>query len=80
MAPVVLGVLLSTVKKTVSRLLVLVVCLGYGVVRPTLGNVAYKVRGPAHPLHHAPASATPALLAPPKNYLAATSNSPRSTA
>eukprot|EP00908_Phaeocystis_cordata_P015802 Transcript_26992.p1 GENE.Transcript_26992~~Transcript_26992.p1 ORF type:complete len:504 (-),score=210.75 Transcript_26992:59-1474(-) len=44
-APVVLGVLLSTVKKTVSRLLVLVVCLGYGVVRPTLGNVAYKVMG-----------------------------------
>ena len=34
-APVVLGVLLSTVKKCVSRLLVLVVCLGYGVVRPT---------------------------------------------
>ena len=33
-APVVLGVLLSTVKKCVSRLLVLVVCLGYGVVRP----------------------------------------------
>ena len=65
MAPVVLGVLLSTVKKTVSRLLVLVVCLGYGVVRPTPGNVAYQVRGPAHPLHHAPASATPALLAPP---------------
>ena len=42
-APVVLGVLLSTVKKCVSRLLVLVVCLGYGVVRPTLGNVAYRV-------------------------------------
>lgn len=42
-APVVLGVLLSTVKKCVSRLLVLVVCLGYGVVRPTLGYVAYRV-------------------------------------
>ena len=42
-APVVLGVLLSTVKKTVSRLLVLVVCLGYGVVRPTLGSVAHRV-------------------------------------
>ena len=39
----VLGVLLSTVKKTVSRLLVLIVGLGYGVVRPTLGNVAYRV-------------------------------------
>jgi len=42
-APVVLGVFLSTVKKVVSRLLVLAVCLGYGVVRPTLGSVAYKV-------------------------------------
>ena len=42
-APVVLGVLLSTVKKCVSRLLVLVVCLGYGVVRPTLGSAAYRV-------------------------------------
>jgi len=41
--PVVLGVLASTVKKTVSRLLVLSVALGYGVVRPTLGNTAYKV-------------------------------------
>jgi len=42
-APVVVGVLISTVKKTVSRLLVLAVCLGYGVVRPTLGSTAYKV-------------------------------------
>ena len=29
--------------QTLSRLLVLSVCLGYGVVRPTLGNVAYCV-------------------------------------
>lgn len=41
--PIVFGVFASTVKKTVSRLLVLVVCLGYGVVRPTLGNVATRV-------------------------------------
>jgi len=41
--PVVVGVLASTIKKTVSRLLVLVVSLGYGVVRPTLGSTAYKV-------------------------------------
>lgn len=41
--PVVVGVTMSTVRKTVSRLLVLSVCLGYGVVRPTLGTVAYRV-------------------------------------
>ncbi|KAJ1633252.1 lung seven transmembrane receptor-domain-containing protein [Pavlovales sp. CCMP2436] len=41
--PVVIGVLASTVKKTVSRLLVLVVSLGYGVVRPTLGAVTNRV-------------------------------------
>ena len=43
--PVVIAVSISTVRKTVSRLLVLAVCLGYGVVRPTLGNLAYKVLG-----------------------------------
>ena len=43
-APVVFGVLASTLKKTVSRVLVLGVGLGYGVVRPTLGSTAYKVR------------------------------------
>jgi len=41
--PVVIAVSISTVRKTVSRLLVLAVCLGYGVVRPTLGSAAYKV-------------------------------------
>jgi hypothetical protein len=40
---VVLGVLISTVRKTVARLLVLAVCLGYGVVRMTLGVTAYRV-------------------------------------
>jgi len=38
-----LGVCISTARKTVSRLLVLAVCLGYGVVRPSLGSVAYRV-------------------------------------
>ena len=33
----------QTVKKTVSRLLVLVVSMGYGVVRPTLGEAGNKV-------------------------------------
>ncbi|KAL1514711.1 hypothetical protein AB1Y20_003798 [Prymnesium parvum] len=41
--PVVIAVSISTVRKTVSRLLVLAVCLGYGVVRPTLGSVAQKI-------------------------------------
>ena len=35
--PTILGVLVSTARKTVSRGLVLTVCLGFGVVRPTLG-------------------------------------------
>ena len=43
MLPTTLGVLASTVRKTVARLLVLAVCLGYGVVRPTLGTTAYRV-------------------------------------
>jgi len=43
LGPIIIGVFASTVKKTVSRLLVLVVSLGYGVVRPTLGNVAKRV-------------------------------------
>ena len=37
--PTILGVLVSTIRKTVSRGLVLTVCLGYGVVRPTIGSV-----------------------------------------
>ncbi|KAG8470707.1 hypothetical protein KFE25_009128 [Diacronema lutheri] len=41
--PIVVGVFASTVKKTVSRLLVLVVSLGYGVVRPTLGADGARV-------------------------------------
>ncbi|XP_022744751.1 uncharacterized protein LOC111295508 isoform X2 [Durio zibethinus] len=33
----------SAVKKTVSRLLLLVVSMGYGVLRPTLGGITFKV-------------------------------------
>ena len=43
LGPTVLGVLISTTRKTVSRLLVLTVCLGYGVVRPTLGEVRQRI-------------------------------------
>ncbi|CAI0459221.1 unnamed protein product [Linum tenue] len=38
------AVTFSVVKKTVSRLLLLVVSMGYGVVRPTLGALTLKVR------------------------------------
>jgi len=34
--PVIIGVLLSSVKRTLSRLLVLIVCMGYGVMKPAL--------------------------------------------
>lgn len=37
------AVTFSAVKKTVSRLLLLVVSMGYGVVRPTLGGLTSKV-------------------------------------
>ncbi|KAL9421849.1 hypothetical protein AB3S75_034175 [Citrus x aurantiifolia] len=37
------AVTFSAVKKTVSRLLLLVVSMGYGVVRPTLGGVTMKI-------------------------------------
>ncbi|KAK9284098.1 hypothetical protein L1049_012358 [Liquidambar formosana] len=37
------AVTFSAVKKTVSRLLLLVVSMGYGVVRPTLGSITSKV-------------------------------------
>ncbi|KAJ9684044.1 hypothetical protein PVL29_016506 [Vitis rotundifolia] len=37
------AVTFSAVKKTVSRLLLLVVSMGYGVVRPTLGGITPKV-------------------------------------
>ncbi|XVF81991.1 hypothetical protein PTKIN_Ptkin16aG0007100 [Pterospermum kingtungense] len=37
------AVTFSAVKKTVSRLLLLVVSMGYGVVRPTLGGITFKV-------------------------------------
>lgn len=33
----------SAIKKTFSRLLLLVVSMGYGVVRPTLGNITSKI-------------------------------------
>jgi len=37
------AVIFSTIKKTVSRIVVLVVCMGYGIVKPTLGDNAKKV-------------------------------------
>lgn len=37
------AVTFSAIKKTVSRLLLLVVAMGYGVVRPTLGGITSKV-------------------------------------
>jgi len=37
------AVLLGTVRKTVSRMLILVVSMGYGVVRPTLGGLSRRV-------------------------------------
>lgn len=37
------AVTFSSVKKTVSRLLLLVVSMGYGVVKPTLGGITSKV-------------------------------------
>lgn len=37
------AVTFTTVKKTLSRLLLLVVSMGYGVVRPTLGGLTLKV-------------------------------------
>lgn len=37
------GVTFATIKKTVSRMLVLVVGMGYGVVKPNLGEVGNKV-------------------------------------
>ncbi|KAJ4733156.1 Transmembrane protein 87A [Rhynchospora pubera] len=37
------AVTFTAVKKTVSRLLLLVVSMGYGVVRPTLGGISSKV-------------------------------------
>ena len=41
------AVLISSARKTVSRSLVLVVSMGYGVVRPTLGGLTKKVARPA---------------------------------
>jgi len=42
---IVVGVLTSTLKRTLSRLLVLVVSMGYGVVKANLGTDASKVYG-----------------------------------
>jgi len=39
----IVGVLIITIKKAVSRILVLVVAMGYGIVRPTLGTSKNKV-------------------------------------
>lgn len=37
------AVTFGTVKRTVSRVIILMVCMGYGVVRPTLGGLTSKV-------------------------------------
>lgn len=37
------AVTFTAVKKTLSRLLLLVVCMGYGVVKPTLGGITSKI-------------------------------------
>merc|ERR1712166_16706 len=37
------AVVFSTIKKTTTRILILVVCMGYGIVKPTLGDSAKKV-------------------------------------
>jgi hypothetical protein len=37
------AVIFSTIKKTVSRIVVLIVCMGYGIVKPSLGDNATKV-------------------------------------
>jgi len=37
------AVIFSTIKKTVSRILILVVCMGYGIAKPTLGSNGKKV-------------------------------------
>ena len=38
------AVTVGAIRKTLSRLLVLVVAMGFGVVRPTLGGLTRKVR------------------------------------
>lgn len=40
---IVFGILISSFKRTISRVLVLVVSMGYGVVKPTLGTTTYKI-------------------------------------
>jgi len=42
-AAMIVGVIFSTFKKALSRVLVLIVSMGYGVVKPTLGNAKVKV-------------------------------------
>ena len=42
-APTVLAVLLGSLRSTLARTLVLMVSMGYGVVRPTLGGMSAKV-------------------------------------
>uniref|UniRef100_UPI00358E77CD transmembrane protein 87A-like isoform X2 n=1 Tax=Myxine glutinosa TaxID=7769 RepID=UPI00358E77CD len=42
---VVFAELVSAVKRTLARLLVIIVSLGYGIVKPRLGNTMYKVVG-----------------------------------
>jgi len=40
---IIVGILVSTFKRTLSRLLVLVVSMGFGVVKADLGTTRYKV-------------------------------------
>ena len=51
------AVLLGCLRKTISRVLVLIVSMGFGVIVPYLGAVQQKVGIPA--LHHRPAAAGP---------------------
>ena len=39
----IIGILADTIKRTISRVLLLAVSMGYGVVKPTLGSDGYKV-------------------------------------
>ena len=47
------AVLLGCLRKTISRVLVLIVSMGYGVVLPYLGAIQHKVRASCHMLSSA---------------------------
>ena len=44
------AVMVGSARKCISRMLLLVVAMGYGVVRPTLGGLTKKVRVTEWPL------------------------------